>query len=131
LFLQSLLSKGEKNALRFSSGPSLLCSSFTTTTTQQGQFSSTFGAKGKDTSITTKSKYSTASDEVATPAGENSWSKFRAPYGFEQKSSLGPAMYLSIAVFGFSSLLNDMIYYPPRVVTMLGLLMLLMYVRRH
>jgi hypothetical protein len=69
-------------------------------------------------------------EEAPLAPGENSWTKFRAPYGLEQKSSLGAAMYLSIAVFGFSMYLNDLIYHPPRVVTMLGVMMLLMYVRR-
>ena len=71
-----------------------------------------------------------SSTDVTTTSGENSWSKFRAPYGFEQKSTLGPAMYISIAIFGFSIYMNDLIYHPPRVVTMLGLMMLLLYVRR-
>lgn len=71
-----------------------------------------------------------SSSEVSTTEGQNSWSKFRAPYGVENKSSLGPSMYLAIAVFGFSLYLNDMIYHPPRVVTVLGLMMLIMYVRR-
>ncbi len=74
--------------------------------------------------------YSSSTEVATTPEGENSWSKWRAPYGLEQKSSLGTAMYLSIAVFGFSMYLNDVIYHPPRVVTMLGLMMLLLYVRR-
>lgn len=68
--------------------------------------------------------------EVSTSAGENSWSKFRAPYGREQKSSLSAAMYVMIGVFGFGMYLNDMIYHPPRVVAIVGLMMLLMYVRR-
>ena len=72
-----------------------------------------------------------SSTEVANvPEGQNSWSKFRAPYGAELKSSLGPAMYVSIAIFGFSLYLNDMIYHPPRVVTMFALMGLLLYVRR-
>ncbi len=71
-----------------------------------------------------------SSSEVSTTEGQNSWSKFRAPYGVENKSSLGPSMYLAIAVFGFSLYLNDIIYHPPRVVTVLGLMMLIMYVRR-
>ena len=76
------------------------------------------------------SGFSSSSDITTTTVGENSWSKFRAPYGFEQKSTLGPAMYISIAVFGFSMYMTDLIYHPPRVVTMLGLMMLLLYVRR-
>ena len=72
-----------------------------------------------------------SSSEVANiPEGQNSWSKFRAPYGQELKSSLGPAMYISIAIFGFSLYLNDLIYHPPRVVTMFALMGLLLYVRR-
>lgn len=70
--------------------------------------------------------------EVSTTSaqGQNSWSKFRAPFGTERKSSLSPAMYTMIGVFGFSAYLNDMIYHPPRVVAMLALMMLLMYVRK-
>lgn len=68
--------------------------------------------------------------EVSTFEGENSWSKLRATSGFELKSSLGPAMYLMIGVFGFSMYVTDLIYQPPRVAAMLGLMMLLMYVRK-
>jgi hypothetical protein len=72
-----------------------------------------------------------SSTEVAKHApGENSWTKWRTPYGFEQKSTLGPAMYATLGVFGFSMYLNDMIYHPPRIVALFGLMALLMYVRR-
>lgn len=77
-------------------------------------------------------RFASSSSEVTTTTGDvNSWTKFRAPYGFEQKSSLGPAMYSMIGVFGFSMYVNDLIYHPPRVVAMVSLMMLLLYVRRN
>ena len=105
-----------------------------TSVMQSSTFSSIPNSQHQDSRRSTVGKsfasgFSSSSD-LTTTVGENSWSKFRAPYGFEQKSTLGPAMYISIAVFGFSMYVNDLIYHPPRVVTMLGLMMLLLYVRR-
>mmetsp|Transcript_13650 Transcript_13650/g.29282 ORF Transcript_13650/g.29282 Transcript_13650/m.29282 type:complete len:149 (-) Transcript_13650:333-779(-) len=60
----------------------------------------------------------------------NSWSKFRAPYGFDKKTNIGAAMYISIMVFGFGALTVDIQAYSPRVLGIMGLVFFLLYTRR-
>ncbi len=137
MLLQPLLSKGMQLAVSSSSLlPALNSAAFSSVPTAQNktgavsQSSAAAQALNSSCSKSFAAGYASSTEVTPLPAGENSWSKFRAPYGIEQKSSLGTAMYLSIAVFGFSMYLNDVIYHPPRVVTMLGLVTLLLYVRR-
>jgi hypothetical protein len=80
-------------------------------------------------SVPSAHSFASSSEVVGTSENPNSWSKFRV-FGYESKSSLGASMYAMIGTFGFSMYLNDLIYHPPRVVVMVGLMMILMYVRR-
>ncbi|KAL6757568.1 hypothetical protein V8C86DRAFT_2622643 [Haematococcus lacustris] len=68
-------------------------------------------------------------DDSTTP--ENTWAQFRALNGFERKNDLSNGIYALMALFSYGYLTSDFHIYPPRVIAMAGMILLVLYTRKH